>query len=709
MLRKILSFSVIAALASYASVGFAADLPKIGTYVFTAQTAKTAVGTSTQIAADASGAKCKGNADAVDTLGSLNVYAAFYQNGCYTGGGYGNSNYPIEMGALARGTKTYTAYRVSPATTKATSFLASHHRVRMKFDAQVDYDLYTYDNNTFAKTCHIPGSAITLGQYVESSCLPDLDAITKPTVYFALKSSDPKPTTLKTLSTGVAGANLAVLTGFADLNYYTIQQPDTRTPNDLRDSASAPGGFTLAGMQYYNLMAFPANKLGVVWQDRSLYTVYLTTLTTDRKSTTTVLPKPTLTTSAGKNYVLGSAATDELGNLYYVLVEAGNPDPNYNGSSDPTKALSVVAMKLDAAGAVLVQKELNGTGNPLQVTSYGDLAGGNNMTSLQVSATEVGIMLSRQYPRSSDGLNHQGSHAYVLDRDTLALKKDMGQTASHSMSHMLTESADGLKFNAIEIGDNYPRGINLHRFTSAKKDTRVVYTFKTAHGQTAKTLSNGTKTPPYQIDAAGKQTYKWSNDNRIYTELAGVAEDTTGYSVIFAGEHDAAGKVLDNRRAISGLNDAHNIGFVKIRPDFEKSTSSGTVIPDNLVTTLNGSTAETGEYYDYGGGLNAQRVTGIKWLTNYTAKTKNASRVKTMSLPNGNLLVLWEEWSDTAYLATKMMVVNAQGDIVTPAKTLSSKLRFHKVDKLFMVGNAVWAAYGNKTTHQLELIEFKLY
>ena len=714
MFRKYLAVSIASVFVSYSSVSVAdVLLPSIKTYAFTVQSSKVAPGTSTQIASDeASGDSCDGNIDDVDTLGSLNVYAAFYQNGCYSGGGYANSNYPIEMGKLTSGTSSYTAYRVAPAKVKASEFLASHHRLRMKFDAQTDYDIYSYVNNVFAKTCHIASNEITVGKFTESSCLADLDALTKPTIYFAIKSTDPKPSTLKTLSPGVAGAKLKVLTGFADMNYYTIQQPDSRTPNDLLDSAEAPGEFHFAGMLHYNLMVLPQDKLGMVWQDRNAYKVYLTTLTADRMTTTITLPRPTLATSSGKNYVLGSAAADELGNLYYVLIQAGNLDPNYNEDSNPTKTLSVVAMKVGAAGNILVQRELNGSGNPLQVTSYGDILSVTNtfnMCSVQVTGSEVGVMLSRQYPRGSDGLNHQGAHAYVLNRDTLAMKKSWGQTAGHSMGHILAKSVDGLKFTALELGDNFDRGVLLHRFTSARKDSRVVYTFKTAHEQEPKELSDGSETPFYQYDDEDNATYEWSNDNRVYTELAGLVEDGAGYSVLFTSEHDSNGRVLNNASAIKGLNDPRNIGFIKVRPDFQSSTNSGTVVPDNLVKTSNSTMPETGEYYAYNGSLRAQRVAGVKWLTNYTDKAINASRAKGLALPNGNTLVLWEEWSESEYLNTKMMVINPQGGIVTSTKVLGSQLRLHRIDKLLVKGNAVWAVSGNKTTHQLELIEFKLY
>jgi len=72
----------------------------------------------------------------------------------------------------------------------------------------------------------------------------------------------------------------------------------------------------------------------------------------------------------------------------------------------------------------------------------------------------------------------------------------------------------------LRQGDNFPRGVNLHRFPIdgvwSGKPSRVVYNFKTRHGD--KPTSPAGKSYPYygDISGGGKNFYKWSNDNDVY-------------------------------------------------------------------------------------------------------------------------------------------------------------------------------------------------
>ena len=66
--------------------------------------------------------------------------------------------------------------------------------------------------------------------------------------------------------------------------------------------------------------------------------------------------------------------------------------------------------------------------------------------------------------------------------------------------------------------------------------SRVVYTFKTLHGDTP--CSPAGKSYPYweEISTPSRPFYKWSNDNGTYTELGGVIETEEGYLVAFCSE-----------------------------------------------------------------------------------------------------------------------------------------------------------------------------
>lgn len=82
--------------------------------------------------------------------------------------------------------------------------------------------------------------------------------------------------------------------------------------------------------------------------------------------------------------------------------------------------------------------------------------------------------------KSPDGLNHQGAFVALYDPATLEYIRGK-QTASHSFGIYAALSESG-KFINMDLGDNYPRGI---RFELDGK-SQIIYSFKTAHGDRAK-------------------------------------------------------------------------------------------------------------------------------------------------------------------------------------------------------------------------------
>ena len=85
----------------------------------------------------------------------------------------------------------------------------------------------------------------------------------------------------------------------------------------------------------------------------------------------------------------------------------------------------------------------------------------------------------------------------MIDSDTLEVKRNHGQTSGHSFANFVTVAktkslattagggGDGAEFIAVDLGDNYPRGINVHRMTATKKTSKNVYAFKTKHANCA--------------------------------------------------------------------------------------------------------------------------------------------------------------------------------------------------------------------------------
>merc|ERR1712032_925784 len=93
--------------------------------------------------------------------------------------------------------------------------------------------------------------------------------------------------------------------------------------------------------------------------------------------------------------------------------------------------------------------------------------------------------------KAPDGLNHQGGIAVVLDAETLSVVKNNGQTSGHSFENSLSVSESG-EFVSVDLGDNFPRGVHLHKFDDNGMKSKVVYTFKTKHGTTNKSPAGKT-------------------------------------------------------------------------------------------------------------------------------------------------------------------------------------------------------------------------
>jgi hypothetical protein len=95
---------------------------------------------------------------------------------------------------------------------------------------------------------------------------------------------------------------------------------------------------------------------------------------------------------------------------------------------------------------------------------------------------------------------------FIFDSSTLKLVKDWGETSRHSFGNSLKLTTNK-KFTGMDLGDNYPRGINFWSFTKKEKEMNVIYSFKTLHGMKARSRT-GVVHPPYpEISVDGKQFY----------------------------------------------------------------------------------------------------------------------------------------------------------------------------------------------------------
>jgi hypothetical protein len=290
--------------------------------------------------------------------------------------------------------------------------------------------------------------------------------------------------------------------------------------------------------------------------------------------------------------------------------------------------------------------------------------------SLTYETGRLALMLARTYHVAGDGLNHQGGLAAIFDADTLAMTRFIRQTSGHSFQNVLVANSRR-GFLAIDMADNFPRGIHLHSFDESEWRRQVVYTFKTRHGTTPQNPA-GKSFPLYEeLSNSDESFYRWSNDNNTYSELGAVIETEAGITVLFVGEPDADGRALRNEHALDYLHDARNIAVVTVRPTFGIAPgSAANVVPADIVLTE--GPPEEGGFYTFVGGWAPQRNVGVRWLTRGTdADADNASRLKAVAL-GSEIVLLWERWTRSRYVDTQMMVIDALGDIIVPQMTVGS-------------------------------------
>jgi hypothetical protein len=195
--------------------------------------------------------------------------------------------------------------------------------------------------------------------------------------------------------------------------------------------------------------------------------------------------------------------------------------------------------------------------------------------------------------------------------------------------------------------------------------------------------------------------YRWSNDNRTYTELGGVLDTPQAILAVFASERSG----FDNQRTQQSLNDPRDLALVSLRRDFEMASrdpNSATVVTDDLVLSQ-GDVAVKGGYYTFAGGWTPQRNAGVVWLTHYGDTSQNASRVKLHPLSANEALILWELWGPSHYQETYAMSVRPDGTVVQPPVALNPWFRLNRRDDLFDHAGDIYAVAGAGAKRQLIL------
>ncbi len=651
-------------------------LPDLKIFTFKSKESKILPGLSTE---KSSAYNCSGTILEQDKIGKLAVVAMFYQNGCYTDGKYNHKNYKVELGLVGdEGNEiNLEAYKIYGPANKAVKFLASNHCVYYKFPTKENYIVYELEGDKINKIKEIPAGDIILNDYIPIKELIVSTIEGSKIIFFA--SASVKLNTYSKLSQTAEGAKIKKTTLF-DIDKYRYQS--NYKPSDIQNNYTN-------GRVYFPLTN-NNERVYVIWQDQVDKTILLSSFGTDLKSETSLK----LSNPAKANLI--AATNDNLGNFYYCTQKTSD-----NVNSDDI----ITLYKINSKGQLLLQSNPETSKSGLDLYRYG-----NYMADLQYLDGKLGLFIARTMHKSSDGLNHQGGIAVVFDANSLKVIRNFGQTSGHSFDNYLTVNSEN-QFIGMDLGDNYPRGINLHKFTDSQIKSKIIYTFKTEHGMSAKSPAGATYPAYSEISTSTKKYYKWSNDNGTYTSLGVLIEVENGYVVLFTGEPDANGKSINNSKVGDANNDPRNIGFLKIVKNFENTKGSGTVVSDDMVLSK-GITEQAG-FYSFGGSWYDQRNSGVQWLTGLRDKAKgNIVNLKSAKLQDNSILLVWEQHSvssyNSNYISTYAMKIDGNGKKISEPVEIGSHVRLNKRDDLLVVGSKVIMVSGSAVEKKLELIVFEM-
>lgn len=593
---------------------------------------------------------------------SIGILSDQYSGVCYPYDGYSDGDFAIVAGTFADHTgNSYYAFKISPAQKTATSFLASKALLYVKGPATLSVVTYS---GSFAQMAPVASN-----QAWTASTLY-LNGLTSDLTVLLLPSTMPFKGEWQTFGNTKA----AKLHTDNEFTLFARSVPVTGSPFNPSDYKT---GFDRYGSNKKFFTVFDGATDGVLWQDTSDSNIYLTWFSADFSSTSTYqLP------TVGKS-TLVCGAGDGNGNVAYITYQTAN-------AADSVTKLPVHGYKVSKTGAVLATQVYDTATTGLNIYSFSPPGGS---MAWDVTNSKIAVIISRTMLKGSDGLNHQGAIAVFLDGNTMAVLQNTGQTSGHSFANSLLKG--NTQFIGADLGDNYPRGINLHTMdpSALTRSSKLVYQFKTQHCKPTapETCCFGICDVNYVDSADGKNVIKQSNDNEVYTELAhgGVVEVDNGQGllVLFAGEKAP----LDNKKVgAPGLNAPRDLGYVKISSDFK--------------TILSGTNTEQGSFYTFGGTLQPQVNVGVQWHTSSASIEDNVSRIKCLN-SSGRVLVMYERWSSTAYISTHIMALAQTGQVMHAARQSSASFRLPLTDEVTLTsaGTAIWytGSYGTLTRYEM--------
>ncbi|PSV85781.1 hypothetical protein CTM89_21210, partial [Photobacterium leiognathi] len=263
-----------------------------------------------------------------------------------------------------------------------------------------------------------------------------------------------------------------------------------------------------------------------------------------------------------------------------------------------------------------------------------------------------------------DGLNHQGGWAVTYDADTLNFVKSWGQISGHQFGGTLTVDSQG-NFISTVLGDAFPRGINLIQWNDNSRDIQDLLRLKTEHGTTSGNPSGSQFDEFTEISTPTTTYYKWSNDNRTYSELGGVVEMDDRFVSFMTSERG-----LRNDETGRAHNKSRNIAVVSTG----KNASEGKY--------LSFGEFETTAFYDFYGNYRQETNRNVVWITDFTDINENVSRVKPLKLADNVILLLMEIHTYDGFDYSAYMMLNKDLQVLVPLTRMRQNVIFGRSDEL---------------------------
>jgi hypothetical protein len=343
---------------------------------------------------------------------------------------------------------------------------------------------------------------------------------------------------------------------------------------------------------------------------------------------------------------LGAFTKDDDGNYYFFYGE--------DATSEGQKNMALV--KYDSMGnkkniytlIAYADNSYNGIQNPFKAGTC----------RMETTGNMLCVYFARQMFKSNDGMNHQASYGFVVNKDSFA-RLDSGQVTnskatpvnrvpsrmqmpyvSHSFNQYILPIENGFIF--ADHGDAFPRCFNFAEFKNGE-NTKNLQAFKFA-GQTGQ--------------------------NATYAEMGGLAKTSKGY--IFAGAYGR------------DVNTSRNV----------------------FILTFD---------------IKLSKCNNPLYITSYTKDDGHAGHPKIIALDNGRYLILWEKFKfsiqeanivgqePTGYQTTYMITIDENGKILSGIQELKGvRLNMNDVFRYNPKNGKVYWAINNSnrsiTLYALDVI-----